>query len=60
MFNVFSVGKESVRTVGDGFDPYVGKIPWRRKWQTIPIFLPGKTHREGRLAGKVHGVANQT
>ena len=23
------------------FDPWVGKIPWRRKWQPIPVFLPG-------------------
>ena len=24
------------------FDPWVGKIPWRRKWQPSPVFLPGK------------------
>ena len=24
------------------FDPWVGKIPWNRKWQSTPIFLPGK------------------
>ena len=24
-----------------GFDPWVGKIPWSRKWQPTPIFLPG-------------------
>ena len=24
--------------------PWVGKIPWRRKWQPTPIFLPGKSH----------------
>ena len=29
-----------------GFDPWVGKIPWRRKWQSTPGFLPGKTHRQ--------------
>ena len=23
-----------------GFDPWVGKIPWRREWQPIPVFLP--------------------
>ena len=23
-----------------GFDPWVRKIPWRRKWQPTPIFLP--------------------
>ena len=24
------------------FDPWVGKIPWRRKWQPTPVYLPGK------------------
>ena len=24
-----------------GFDPWVGKIPWRRAWQPTPAFLPG-------------------
>ena len=24
-----------------GFDPWVGKIPWRRAWQPTPVFLPG-------------------
>ena len=23
-----------------GFDPWVGKIPWRRAWQPTPVFLP--------------------
>ena len=27
-----------------GFYPCVGKIPWRRKWQPTPVFLPGKCH----------------
>ena len=27
-----------------GFDLWVGKIPWRRKWQPTPVFLPGKSH----------------
>ena len=27
-----------------GFDPWVRKIPWRRKWQSTPVFLPGKSH----------------
>ena len=34
-----------------GFDPWVGKIPWRRKWQPTPVFLPGKSHGQGSLAG---------
>ena len=29
---------------GCGFDPWVGTIPWRRKWQPTPVFLPGKSH----------------
>ena len=33
------------------FDPWVGKIPWRRAWQPTPVFLPGKSHRQRRLAG---------
>ena len=27
-----------------GFDSWVEKIPWRRKWQPTPVFLPGKSH----------------
>ena len=26
-----------------GFDPWVGKITWRREWQPIPVFLPGES-----------------
>ena len=32
------------------FDPWGGKIPWRRKSQSIPVFLPGKFHRQWSLA----------
>ena len=34
-----------------GFDPCVGKIPWRRKWQSTPVFLPGKSHGLRILVG---------
>ena len=34
-----------------GFNPWVGKIPWRRKWQPTPVFLPGKSHGWRSLAG---------
>ena len=48
-------GKESAcqcrRHKGRGLDPWVGKIPWRRKWQTTPVFLPGKLHGQRSLAG---------
>ena len=27
-----------------GFDPWVGKIPWRRERLPIPVFLPGELH----------------
>ena len=33
------------------FDPWVGKIPWRRKWQSPPVLLPGKSHGQRNLAG---------
>ena len=26
-----------------GFNPWVGKIPWRREWQPTPVFLPGES-----------------
>ena len=33
------------------FDSWVRKIPYRRKWQTTPVFLPGKSHGQRSLAG---------
>ena len=33
------------------FNPWVRKIPWSRKWQPTPVFLPGKSHGERSLAG---------
>ena len=33
------------------FDPWVEKIPWRRKWQSTPAFLPGKPHGQRNLEG---------
>jgi len=29
----------------------VGKIPWRRKWQPTPVFLPGNSHGQRSLVG---------
>ena len=37
------------------FDPWVVKIPWRRVWQPIPVFLPGEspwTEEPGGLLSK--------
>ena len=33
-----------------GFDPWVWKIPWRREWHPIPVFLPGEFHGQRILA----------
>ena len=34
-----------------GFDPWEGKIPWRRAWQPTTVFLPGKSHGWKSLVG---------
>ena len=34
-----------------GFNPWVRKIPWRRKWQPTPIFLPEESHGRRSLVG---------
>ena len=31
------------------FDPWVGKIPWRREWLPTPVFLPGESHGQRSL-----------
>ena len=44
--------KESARQCRrHGFDPWVGKILWRRKWQPTPVFLPGESHGQRSLVG---------
>ena len=43
--------KASASNVGKPrFDPWVGKIPWRRKWEPTPVFLPGESHGQRSLA----------
>ena len=42
-----------------GFNPWVGKIPWRRAWQPTPVFLPGESHGQRSLAGYM-GSHSQT
>ena len=34
-----------------GFHPWIRKIPWKRKWQPIPVFLPEKSDGQRSLAG---------
>ena len=51
-------GKESIcQCERPGFDPQVGKIPWRRKWQPTLVFLSGKSMDRG--AWWVHEVAKE-
>ena len=33
------------------FNPWVGKIPWRRAWQPTPVFLPGESQGQRSLVG---------
>ena len=45
-------GKKSCQCKRRGFNPWVGKIPWRREWQPTPVFLPGAfpwTEEPGKL-----------
>ena len=48
-----SVVKNPSANAGDtrdsDFNPWVEKIPWSRKWQSIPVFLPGKFHGQRNL-----------
>ena len=55
-----SDGKASacLRCGRPGFNPWVGKIPWRRKWQSTPVLLPGKSHGQRSLVGYSPWVAN--
>ena len=50
-----AVGKEYTyqyrRLKRCGFNPWKGMIPWRRKWQPTPVFLPRKFHAPRSLAG---------
>ena len=46
-------GKASAYNEADGmgWDPWDGKIPWRRKWEPTPVLLPGKSHGWRSLVG---------
>ena len=40
------------------FHPWVGKIPWKRKLQPTPVFLPGTSRGQKSLQAAVHRVSN--
>ena len=44
-----SVVKKLPADVGDLAQVCIGKIPWRRRWQSTPVFLPGKFHGQRNL-----------
>ena len=48
-----SEAKSPPASAGDvgSISPWGRKIPWRRKWQPTPVFLPGKFHGQRSLAG---------
>ena len=39
------------------FHPWVRKMPWRREWKPIAVFLPRESHEQRSLVGYSHGVA---
>ena len=44
-----------------GFDPWVGKISWRREWLPTPVFLPGEVHGQGKAwRATVHKESDTT
>ena len=54
-------GKESASQCRRcGFDPWVEKIPWRRKWQPTLVFLPGESNGQRNLGVTVHPVAKES
>ena len=46
----FSGKEPACQCTRHGLNPWVRKIPWRRKWQSIPVFLPRKSHGQRGLA----------
>ena len=41
------------------FDPWVGKIPWKREGQPTPVFLPGEFYEQKSLAGYMYSMGSQ-
>ena len=52
-----SLVAQFVKNLPPAFDPWVGKIPWRRKWQPTPVFLAGESMNRVAWRATVHGVA---
>ena len=50
--NLPAMQETQVQSLGQGL-----KIPWRRKWQSTPVLLPGKSHGQGAWQAMVYGIA---
>ena len=50
---VFTFEWYSLQCERPGFDPWAGKIPWRRTRQPTPVFLPGESHGQRSLLATV-------
>jgi len=55
------IGEESACNAGDacrrcGFNSWVRKIPWSRKWEPTPVYLPGNPMNREAWQATVHGV----
>ena len=50
-FSGGSVVKNWPANAGDMFNPWIGNMSWRRKWQFISVFLLGKSHGQRSLVG---------
>ena len=57
------VVKNPPANAGEGercrFDPWFGKMPWRRAQQPTPVFLPGDSHGQRSLAGHIQSMGSQ-
>ena len=46
---IASLVAQTVKKLRPKFDSWVGKIPWRKKWQSTSVFLPEKSHGQSNL-----------
>ena len=57
------VKKNHLQCRRPGFDPWIGKLPWRRAWQSTPVFLPGEspwTEEPGGYSPRGHKGSDTT
>ena len=51
MTNIYCSSDVCLQCRRPGFDPWVRKMPWRKKWQPTPVFLPRESHGLRSLVG---------